>query len=123
MTLGWVWSCSARLQAGTMDASKCSPEGKRYRPGPMLPLRLFSLFTVRSGNPKPKRLKPVLLHRLHRNDKRIPLDQRLHLIVGEGKLHVEAVSRGDNLRAVEERAEVRVGVSDLIFTVHESGLE
>ena len=69
------------------------------------------------------RLKPVLLDRLHRDDKRIALDQRLHLIVGEGKLHVEAVSRGGNLRAVEERAEVRVGVSDLIFAVHESGLE
>ena len=62
--------CSARLQAGTLDASACSPEGKRYRPWPKVVARALPAMKKWRTKAKFHRLETCATSHLDRRDVR-----------------------------------------------------
>jgi hypothetical protein len=120
------------LAVGKLKSKRSSSVGAAHVTSSVPPLRGFSLLTRVShrqdGGLDVTSLRDFDRHesrrrKLHRDDKRIALDQRLHLVVGQRKLYVETVPGGSHARAVEERTEVGVRISNLIFAVHEAGGE
>lgn len=53
-----IGSCRARLQAGTVESSRCPPEGGRYKYEPMLSSGMNSKLAV--GWPVPSAIRPSL---------------------------------------------------------------
>src|SRR6266566_3376153 len=61
--------------------------------------------------------------RLHGHGESIPANQGKHLLIGEGELDVEAVSRRGDARGIEQGSEIRVGITDLIALIKQTRLQ